>query len=1083
MQGVIFKDPLHCGEDVLHARYFTADAYLSGNVREKLSLAKTVAQSHPEFTINVAALEAAMPKELDASEIDVRLGATWIDVKYIQRFMREVLHCSRVGPEAHFTDFTAEWSISNKNSMGLNDVTSTSTFGTSRANAYKLLEDALNLRDARVFDVKTDTDGTEHRELNQKETTLAQQKQQAIKTAFTDWIFKNPERRKDLVETYNVWFNSVRPREYDGQHINFVGMNPEIKLREHQINAIAHILYGGNTLLAHEVGAGKTYEMIAAAMESKRLGLCQKPLFVVPNHLTEQWANEFLTLYPAANILVTTKKDFEKENRKRFCARIATGDYDAIIMGHSQFERLPMSQERQQALLDAQIEEVTEGIRETRRQRGDNVTIKQLERTKKGLEAKLKKLTDSPHDDVVTFEQLGVDRLIVDEAHAFKNLFLYTKMRNVAGLSTSEAQKSSDMFLKCRYMDEKTGNKGVVFATGTPVSNTMAEVYTMMRYLQYDTLQKQKMTHFDAWASNFGETQTSIELAPEGTGYRARTRFSKFFNLPELMTMFKEVADIKTADQLHLPAPECTIETVVAKPSEIQTALVQELGERAEKVHANRVDPTEDNMLKITTDGRKLGLDPRIIDPDFADEPTSKVNLCVENVHRIWQENADKKSTQLIFSDTSTPHKDSFNVYDDIRSKLIARGVPEKEVAFIHDANTEAKKSTLFAKVRKGDVRILLGSTAKMGAGTNVQDLLIASHDLDCPWRPADLTQRAGRIVRQGNTNPEVKIYRYVTEGTFDAYLWQTVEQKQKFISQIMTSKSPVRSCEDMDAVAMDYATTKALCAGDPKIAEKMNLDNDVTKLKLLKASHKSNQYRLEDNLLQVFPAQIEGCKSALEGLAKDIAKRDANTPADPEADVPIIVADATYLKKDVAGAALLAECKVVGENRKVGSYKGFSLHSVYSCFSHQGKVTVQGAVHHEFDIGTDARGMITRLENCVNDMEKRRDAVQEHLTHLQEQTVLAQAECGKPFPQEAELQAKLERLAILDTELNLDARSEPEQAQSQTQEATVQTPEVTKPTVEKSQCASLRGRMHVIDVQLQTEQTASKSKNHQAER
>ncbi|MBR4960030.1 MAG: DEAD/DEAH box helicase family protein, partial [Clostridia bacterium] len=860
LRGVIFQIPEPTKSDG-SVRYVTADEYLSGNVREKLRIAEAYAADNPAFAVNVEALTAAQPKKLEAHEIDVRLGATWIDKSYIQQFMMELLNPAfyhRRKISVNYSEVTAEWNITGK-SVDLNNINSYHVYGTDRINAYRILEDTLNLRDVRIYDTVTDADGKERRVLNSKETTLAQQKQQAIKEAFQDWIWKTPDRRHALVDRYNELFNSSKPREYNGEHIRFNGMNPEISLREHQKNAVAHILYGGNTLLAHEVGAGKTFEMVAAAMESKRLGLCNKPLFAVPNHLTEQWASEFLRLYPSANILVTTKKDFEPANRKKFCARIATGNYDAVIMGHSQFEKIPMSKERQEQLLQAQIEEITEGIEELESSNAERFTIKQLERTKKSLEARLAKLQDDTRkDDVITFEQLGVDRLYVDEAHSYKNCFLYTKMRNVAGLSTTDSQKSSDMLIKCRYLDEITGSKGVVFATGTPVSNSMTELFTMMRYLQHGTLVQKGLSHFDAWASTFGETTTAIELAPEGTGYRARTRFAKFFNLPELMNLFKEAADIKTADQLHLPTPTAVFHNVVAEPTEVQLAMMEELSERASKVHAGVVDPSIDNMLRITSDGRKLGLDQRIINPNLPDDPMSKVNLCVDNIFQIWTDTKPEKLTQLVFCDLSTPKgktadspsdEKSFTVYEDIREKLISRGVPAAEIAFIHDADTEVKKKELFAKVRSGQVRVLLGSTSKMGAGTNCQDRLIALHDLDAPWRPGDLAQRAGRIVRQGNINPEVHIYRYVTEKSFDSYLWQTLENKQKFISQIMTSKSPVRTCDDVDETALSYAEVKALCAGDDRIREKMNLDVDVAKLKVLKADHQSKQHRLEDDI------------------------------------------------------------------------------------------------------------------------------------------------------------------------------------------------------------------------------------------
>ena len=902
LQGVIFRVPGQLEKDGT-PHYVTADEYLSGNVRRKLRQAQRAAQQDPSFAVNVEALTAAQPKDLDASEIEVRLGATWIDKEYIQQFMYETFDTPfylQRNIEVNYSSFTAEWQITGKSSVSQNNVAAYTTYGTSRANAYKILEDSLNLRDVRIYDTIEDADGKERRVLNAKETTLAAQKQQAIRDAFKDWIWKDPDRRQALVRQYNEEMNSTRPREYDGGHITFGGMNPAITLREHQKNAIAHVLYGGNTLLAHEVGAGKTFEMVAAAMESKRLGLCQKSLFVVPNHLTEQWASEFLRLYPSANILVTTKKDFETHNRKKFCARIATGDYDAIIMGHSQFEKIPISRERQERLLQEQIDEITEGIAEVKYSGGERFTVKQLERTKKSLEARLEKLqAEGRKDDVVTFEQLGVDRLFVDEAHNYKNLFLYTKMRNVAGLSTSDAQKSSDMFAKCRYMDEITGNRGVIFATGTPVSNSMTELYTMQRYLQYDRLQELNMTHFDCWASRFGETVTALELAPEGTGYRARTRFSKFFNLPELMSLFKEVADIKTADQLNLPTPGVEYHNIVAQPTEHQKEMVQVLSERASRVHSGSVDPSEDNMLKITGDGRKLGLDQRIINQLLPDEPGTKVNQCVDNIMQIWRDGEADKLTQLVFCDISTPQaapskkaakqldnptlhaleqavpldepEPVFTVYEDIQHKLIAQGMPAEQIAFIHEAKTEVQKKELFSKVRTGQVRVLLGSTSKMGAGTNVQDRLVALHDLDCPWRPGDLAQRKGRIERQGNQNPLVHVYRYVTEGTFDAYLWQTVENKQKFISQIMTSKSPVRSCDDVDETALSFAEIKALCAGDPRIKERMDLDVEVARLKLMKADHQSKQYRLEDQLLKYFPQEIETNKGFIKGFEADL--------------------------------------------------------------------------------------------------------------------------------------------------------------------------------------------------------------------
>ena len=1045
LTGVIFRIP---GTE---AQYVTADEYLSGNVRQKLREARTAAQSDAAFQPNVTALEAAQPKDLEASDIDVRLGATWIAPEYIQDFMYELLNTpyyQRRAIEVHFSPHTAEWRINGKNVVSRSNVAAYTTYGTDRANAYKILEDTLNLRDVRIYDTVQDADGREQRVLNQKATTLAQQKQQAIKDAFREWIWKDPERRQTLVAQYNELFNSVRPREYDGSHIVFAGMNPEISLREHQRNAVAHVLYGGNTLLAHQVGAGKTFEMVAAAMESKRLGLCQKSMFVVPNHLTEQWASEFLRLYPSANILVTTKKDFETGNRKKFCARIATGDYDAVIIGHSQFEKIPVSHERQEQLLQDEIAEIMEGIEELKSNNGERFSIKQLEKSRKQLELKLEKLrAEDRKDDVVTFEQLGVDRLYVDEAHSYKNLFLYTKMRNVAGISTSEAQKSSDMFMKCRYMDELTGGRGIIFATGTPVSNSMTELYTMQRYLQYGALQRSGMTHFDCWASTFGETTTAIELAPEGTGYRARTRFAKFFNLPELMNVFREVADIKTADQLQLPTPDVKYETVVVRPTAQQEEMVQALSERAAAVHNKQVDPTVDNMLKITSDGRKLGLDQRLINPLLPDDPASKVNACVGNILRIWEAGQEDKLTQLVFCDISTPkgtgaataaqsgsepfladdtpQENTFNVYDDIREKLIAHGVPAEQIAFIHEANTEVKKKELFAKVRSGQVRVLMGSTAKMGAGTNVQDRLIALHDLDCPWRPGDLEQRAGRIVRQGNMNPEVSIFRYVTEATFDAYLWQTVENKQKFISQIMTSKSPVRSCEDMDETALSYAEIKALCAGDPRIKEKMDLDVDVARLKLMKADHQSKQFRLEDQLLKYFPQEVERDTQLIAGFQKDIATIEAH-PLPQEDFVGMVVGDKLITDKEEAGKAILAACKDAAKGAPVefGSYRGLPMRVQFDSFINKFVLTLHGAVSHPMEVGNDARGNITRLDNALLQIPKRLAATTEHLATVRQQIDAARAEAGKPFPQEAELKTKSARLAELDAALNMDRSS-----------------------------------------------------------
>ena len=1058
LRGVIFRVPGQTEPDGT-PHYVTADEYLSGNVRRKLRQAQRAAEQDPAFAVNVEALTAAQPKDLDASEIEVRLGATWIDKEYIQQFMYETFDTPfylQRSIEVHYTPFTAEWQISGKNVVGQNNVAAYSTYGTSRTNAYKILEDSLNLRDVRIYDTVEDADGKERRVLNAKETTLAAQKQQAIRDAFRDWIWRDPERRQALVRQYNEEMNATRPREYDGSHIVFGGMNPAITLREHQKNAIAHVLYGGNTLLAHEVGAGKTFEMVGAAMEAKRLGLCQKSLFVVPNHLTEQWASEFLRLYPSANILVTTKKDFEKHNRKKFCARIATGDYDAIIMGHSQFEKIPISKERQERLLHEQIWEITEGIAEVEASGGERFTVKQLERTKKSLEARLEKLqAEGRKDDVVTFEQLGVDRLFVDEAHNYKNLFLYTKMRNVAGLSTTDAQKSSDMFAKCRYMDEITGSRGVIFATGTPVSNSMTELYTMQRYLQYDRLQELGMAHFDCWASRFGETGTALELAPEGTGYRARTRFSKFFNLPELMNLFKEVADIKTADQLHLPTPQVEYHNIVAQPTEQQQEMVKALSERASLVHSGTVDPSQDNMLKITSDGRKLGLDQRIINQLLPDEPGTKVNQCVNNIMQIWRDGEADKLTQLVFCDISTPQarpakkvakaldnptlhaledavpldepEPAFTVYEDIRQKLIAKGVPAEQIAFIHEANTEVRKKELFSKVRTGQVRVLLGSTAKMGAGTNVQDRLVALHDLDCPWRPGDLAQRKGRIERQGNQNETVHVYRYVTEGTFDAYLWQTVENKQKFISQIMTSKSPVRSCDDVDETALSFAEIKALCAGDPRIKERMDLDVDVARLKLMKADHQSKQYRLEDQLLKTFPEEIEKNKGFIAGLEADMATLAAHLhPEDGFAGME--VRGDTLTDKENAGAALLDACKEVkgADPVPVGSYRGFAMSVSFDAFRQEYMLLLKGQMTHRATLGTDPRGNLTRIDNALSQMPQRLEAVKNQLDNLYQQQAAAKAEVGKPFPQEQELRDKSARLAELDVLLNMDGRGRP---------------------------------------------------------
>ena len=1053
LNGVIFLDPVR-------GNWQTADEYLSGNVRQKLREAEAAAVDAPGYAPNVEALRQAQPKDLDASEIEVRLGATWIDEWYIQQFMEQTFHppYNRKNPiQVSYSPSTAEWNISGKSTPSKQDVNAYMTYGTERANAYRILEDTLNLRDVRIYDTVYDADGTERRVLNSKETTLAQQKQQAIKDAFQEWIWRDPNRRQTLVQQYNERFNSIRPREYDGSHIRFSGMSPEITLREHQKNAIAHILYGGNTLLAHEVGAGKTFEMVAAVMESKRLGLCQKAMFVVPNHLTEQWASEFLRLYPSANILVTTKKDFETRNRKKFCARIATGDYDAVIIGHSQFEKIPISKERQEHLLQEQIYEIEDGIRELRAANAERFTIKSLERTKRGLELRLQKLQAADRkDDVVTFEQLGIDRLYVDEAHSYKNLFLYTKMRNVAGLSTSDAQKSSDMLLKCRYIDEITDGKGVVFATGTPVSNSMTELFTMMRYLQHDLLQQKGLAHFDCWASTFGETTTAIELAPEGTGYRARTRFAKFYNLPELMSMFKIAADIKTADQLHLPRPEAVYHTEVSQPTAIQKEMVQMLSERAAKVHSGTVDPSNDNMLKITSDGRKLGLDQRIINPDLPDDPSSKVNRCVDNIFRIWQDGQADKLTQLVFCDLSTPKiaaakraekpaggaldnpelhaletqlasdgitSDApFSVYDDIRGKLVALGIPREQIAYIHEANTEVRKKELFAKVRSGQVRVLMGSTFKMGAGMNVQDRLVALHDLDCPWRPGDLEQRGGRIIRQGNRNKEVHIYRYVTEGTFDAYLWQTIENKQRFISQIMTSKSPVRSCEDIDETALSYAEIKALCAGDERIKEKMDLDVDVARLRLMRASHQSQQYKLEDNLLRYFPEQIEAAKNAIAGLETDMQTVAAH-PHPTDGFAGMEVKGDLLTDKDNAGAALLEAFKEVKDSEPVpvGSYRGFQTALTAEGFYMDCILTLKGQMSHRVELGKDARGNLTRIDNVLNAIPARLNSQKVYLENLYAQMEAAKTELGKPFPQEEELRVKSARLAELNAELNID--------------------------------------------------------------
>ncbi|RGB86826.1 N-domain protein, SNF2 family [Faecalibacterium prausnitzii] len=1056
LSGVIFKDPAADADDP-EAGWQTADEYLSGNVRDKLRMAQLAVESHPEFKVNVDALTKAQPKDLEASEIDVRLGATWLDPAIVQQFMMETFQPPyRIrynnAITVHYSPYTSEWRISGKSATGYGDIMATETYGTRSINAYKILEDTLNLRDSRVYDT-IEEDGKEKRILNQHETTLAQQKQQAIKDAFASWVWKDPQRRTLLVKKYNELFNSTRPREYDGSHIHFVGMTPEINLREHQRSAIAHVLYGGNTLLAHEVGAGKTFEMAAAAMESKRLGLCQKSLFVVPNHLTEQWASEFLHLYPNAKLLVTRKKDFEPANRKKFCARIATGDYDAVIIGHSQFEKIPLSKERQERLIEEQMDEIEDAIAEAKEQDGEHFTVKQLEKTRKGLKLRLQKLQAADRkDDVVTFEQLGVDRLFVDESQNYKNLFLYTKMRNVAGLGTSEAQKSSDMFAKCRYLDEITGGRGVIFATGTPISNSMTEMYTLMRYLQYNTLLEKKLTHFDAWASTFGETTTAIELAPEGTGYRARTRFSKFFNLPELMAMFKATADIKTSDQLHLPVPEAKFETVVVKPSEIQQDMVQALSERAAKVHSGCVDPVVDNMLKITSDGRKIGLDQRLMNDALPDDPNSKLNACVRNVLKIWAEGKEQKLTQLIFCDMSTPKgAGSFNVYDDIRAKLLSASVPEQEIAFIHNADTEEKKSTLFSKVRSGDVRILLGSTAKMGAGTNVQTRLVAVHHLDVGWRPSDMTQRNGRIIRQGNQNKQVYVYNYVTESTFDAYLYQTLENKQKFISQIMTSKSPVRSCDDVDEQVLSYAEIKALCAGDPRIREKMDLDVQVSKLKVLRGDFQNQKYRLEDKLLKYYPEEIQKQQSRIAALKKDAQIADDH-PQDKENFCGMTIKGMVFDDKKAAGDRLLLARQEMpnADMMLLGNYRGFELNIRFDSFKNEHQAVLRAELSYPVSLGDDARGNIVRLDNAIDNFADRIADAENALQNLEQQKQAAELEVAKPFAQEEELQEKSARLAELNALLNIDHKPKKE-ALAETAEAAAPRPSVLAALEEKA--------------------------------
>jgi len=1056
LSGVIFKDPAADPTDP-EAGWQMADEYLSGDVRAKLRMAQFAAETNPEFAVNVDALIKAQPRELEASEIDVRLGATWLAPEIIQKFMTETFQIPyylRHAVKVRYSPYTAEWRVEGKTATGRGDIISSETYGTSRANAYKILEETLNLKDVRIYDTIEDAEGKPKRVLNKRETMLAQQKQQVIKDAFANWVWQDPQRRIALVKQYNELFNSTRPREYDGSHIKFVGMNPEITLREHQRNAIAHVLYGGNTLLAHEVGAGKTYEMAASAMEAKRLGLCQKSLFVVPNHLTEQWASEFLNLYPNAKLLVARRKDFETANRKKFCARIATGDYDAVIIGHSQFERIPLSFERQERIIQEQIDETLAAINELKAHAGENFSIKQMEKTRKTLETKLEKLrSDERKDDVITFEQLGVDRLFVDESHFYKNLFLTTKMRNVAGLSTSEAQKSSDMFGKCRYLDEITGGRGVVFATGTPVSNSMSELYTVMRYLQYRTLQQKKLTHFDCWASTFGETTTAIELAPEGTGYRARTRFAKFFNLPELMSMFKEVADIKTSDQLHLPVPEAKFETVVAKPSEIQKEMVQELSKRAAEIHSGTVDASVDNMLCVTNDGRKIGLDVRLMNPMLPDDPNSKLNVCVRNVLKIWDEGKDQKLTQLLFCDLSTPKNDgNFNVYDDIRKKLVAAGVPENEIEFIHNADTEAKKAALFSKVRSGDVRVLLGSTAKMGAGTNVQSRLVAVHHLDVGWKPSDMTQRNGRIIRQGNMNKEVKVFNYVTEGTFDSYLFQTLENKQRFISQIMTSKSPVRSCEDVDEQALSYAEIKALCAGNPLIKEKMDLDVQVAKLKVLKADHQSQKFRLQDKLLTKFPADIRETNAYIAGVKAD-AQLAAAHPQVQEGFCGMTIKGVTYDEKKTAGERLVLACSELpnAEEKVIGSYRGFELSLRFDTFRSEYQAILKGQRRYPIALGTDPLGNIIRLDNSLNNFPERINSAENELATLHQQQAAAQIEVEKPFPQEEELAEKSARLAELNAQLDVDEKSHDPEQDEEEQEDAPRRPSVLAALEEKS--------------------------------
>ena len=1030
LTGVVFLNPDYA--EGVNEKYLPADEYLSGNVRQKLAVAQGKAEQDPQYQINADALAQVQPTDLTASEISVRLGATWLDTAYVRQFIFETLGTPRSAQwnmKVHYSSITGEWRIEGK-STDRGNVKAISTYGTKRINAYEIIEDTLNLKDVRIFDYVYDADGRKTAVLNKKETAIAQSKQELIKDAFAEWIWKDPDRREAICKTYNILFNSNRPREYDGSHINFSGMNPEITLRKHQVNAIAHILYGGNTLLAHVVGAGKTFEMVAAAMESKRLGLCQKSLFVVPNHLTEQWATEFLQLYPAANILVATRKDFETKNRKKFCGRIATGDYDAVIIGHSQFEKIPMSVERQRTILEQQIDEIMMGISEAKREKAEKFTIKQMEKTKKGLQAKIDKLNDqSRKDDVVTFEELGVDRIFIDESHYFKNLFLYTKMRNVGGIAQTEAQKSSDLFMKCRYLDEITGGRGIVFATGTPISNSMVELYTIQRYLQMSALEEQGLQHFDSWAANYGETVTAIELSPEGTGYRAKTRFAKFYNLPELMSVFKNVADIQTADMLKLPVPEAHYHNIALKPSEYQKEIVASLAERAEKVRNREVDSSVDNMLLITNDGRKLALDQRLVNPMLPSDPNSKAAKCAENVFEIWRRTADQRSTQMIFCDLSTPKDDgTFSVYDDIRAKLLELGVPENEIAFIHNAKSETQKKDLFGKVRSGQVRILLGSTQRMGAGTNCQQKLIALHHLDCPWRPSDLQQREGRIIRQGNENPEVDIYSYVTEGTFDAYLYQLVESKQKFISQIMTSKSPVRSAEDVDEQALSYAEIKALASGNPMIKEKMDLDIEVSKLKLLKANHLSQKYALEDAISKGFPKQIAETQARITGYGADIATVKENTHPNGDGFSPLTLAGVTHADKKEAGAALLTMCQTMlsPEATQIGSYRGLTLELSFDTFAREYRLTMIGQLRHTVTLGTDVFGNLQRMDNALEGLPIKEQTCREQLSNLQTQLETAKAEVQKPFPREAELNTKTARLEELNSLLNLDHK-EPE--------------------------------------------------------